>query len=118
MAGGFLVEIAQYADPEEDHGESEHDEPRTMAKKRPIAGEVGLEERELGKDEETWKILVLSTRRRRGDIPAMTILMTCSHASKKKNLETMKVLTSMTELAAMTERNAIMFMARMILSTT
>lgn len=38
--------------------------------------------------------------------------------SKKKNLETMKVLTSMTKLAATTDRRAITFITRMVLRTT
>lgn len=38
--------------------------------------------------------------------------------SKKKNLETMKVLTSITKLAATTDRRAIMFITRMALRTT
>ena len=37
--------------------------------------------------------------------------------SKKKNFETMKVLTSMTKLAATTDRRAIMFITRMTLRT-
>ena len=44
--------------------------------------------------------------------------MTCSQASKKKNLETMKVLTSMTEDAATTESSAMMLTTRMPFSTT
>ena len=45
--------------------------------------------------------------------PAVRTLLT---ASKKKNLETTKVLTSMTELAAMTASRAMMFMTRRVLS--
>ncbi len=52
------------------------------------------------------------------DLPLIMILITCSQASKKKNLDTIKVLTSMTELAPTTLRRAIMFMTRMTLSTT
>ena len=37
--------------------------------------------------------------------------------SKKKNFETMKVLTSMTKLAATTDRRAIIFITRMTLRT-
>ena len=38
--------------------------------------------------------------------------------SKKKNLETMKVLTSMTKLAATTAKRATTFITRMTLRTT
>ena len=42
-------------------------------------------------------------------------VMTWLTASKKKNLETMKVLISITELAAMTATRQIMFMTRIAL---
>jgi hypothetical protein len=48
----------------------------------------------------------------------MTIVITCWHPSKKKNLLTTKVLTSMTELAAMTASRLIMLRTRMTLRTT
>lgn len=38
--------------------------------------------------------------------------MICVAASKKKNLETVKVLTTMTKLAAMTASRLVMFIAR------
>lgn len=49
------------------------------------------------------------------DLLPNTAVMTWLTPSKKKNLETMKVLTSMTELAAMTARRPIMFITRMTL---
>lgn len=44
--------------------------------------------------------------------------MRFSRASKKKNDFVLNILTSMTLLAAMTARSAVMFMARIMLSTT
>jgi hypothetical protein len=60
LTGSFLIEIAKYTDAEEDHDESEHDKPRSMAKQGPITGEVGFEKRKLGEYEETCTLLVVS----------------------------------------------------------
>lgn len=43
----------------------------------------------------------------------VTAVRTCVTASKKKNLEAVEVLTSMTTLAAMTARKPMMFITRM-----
>jgi hypothetical protein len=48
----------------------------------------------------------------------MATLTTCSVASKKKNLDTMKVLTSMTDEAAITASSATMLRPRMIFKMT
>jgi len=66
---------------------------------------VWVSENELG--EEMFELHVL----------LMIISTTCSHASKKKNLLTMKVLISMTELAAMTASRLMMLRTRMTLRT-
>ena len=54
----------------------------------------------------------------RVNVHEMAATMTCSQASKKKNFETMKVLTSMTEDAATTASRATMLTTRMPFSTT
>ena len=55
---------------------------------------------------------------REQNLPLMMIDVTCWQPSKKKNLLTTKVLTSMTELAAMTASRLIILRTRIMFSTT
>lgn len=79
-----------------------------------------LEERKLCEDKEACFICqygFVNYLRQQGS-PLMTMDVTCWQPSKKKNLLTPMILTSMTELAAMTASRLIMFRTRMMLSTT
>lgn len=55
---------------------------------------------------------------RQGDLRARKAVITWLTPSKKKNLETTKVLTSMTVLAAMMARRVMMLKTRMMLRMT
>lgn len=48
----FLVHVAENAVAEEQHGETKHDEAGAVAEERPVARDVGFEERQFGKDQE------------------------------------------------------------------
>ena len=91
---------------------------------RPVVGGIALEERDFGEYEEYcsfWSAagLEIDVVVARGEDSLLTQPVTIwLTPSKKKNLETMKVLTSMTKLAATTERRAITFITRMTLRTT
>jgi hypothetical protein len=89
-----------------------------MTEEGPVARDVAFEEGKFGENEEPCEICQCWKEQGRRYSPLRTIRTTCSQASKKKNLETTKVLTSMTELAAMTANRAIMLITRMTLSTT
>ena len=93
----------------------------TRGKERPIVGGVTLEERDFGKNEEYCSFsldigIEMEFRSGRGEDSLLTQpVIKWLTPSKKKNLETTKVLTSMTKLAATTARRAIMFITRMVL---
>jgi hypothetical protein len=52
LRGGRFVEVSEDVEAQRDHGQREEDETGLDAEFRPGAGEVGLEEGELGDDEE------------------------------------------------------------------
>ena len=49
---GFLVEVSEDRDSDDDHGEAERNEARGWGEERPVTQEVGSENVELGGDEE------------------------------------------------------------------
>ncbi len=87
-------------------------------------GYVSTEHADFGDDECHWFVSSslyegkLVGESRRGDLRAKQPVIRWLTASKKKNLETWKVLTSMPKLAATMAMRAMMLQTRMILRTT
>jgi len=52
LASSVLVEVAEHVDTDNDHRARKTDESMGMAEKRPVAGEVAAEDRELRSQEE------------------------------------------------------------------
>ena len=122
----MLVQIAEDGNANDDHDYAEGDEAVARGEERPIVGRVAFEEGDLGEYEEYcsqssaagFSTLGLHDGGEGEDSLLTQPVTKWVTPSKKKNLETMKVLTSMTKLAATTERRAITFNTRMTLRTT
>ena len=127
---GLLVQVAEDGGADDDHDDAEGDEAVARGEERPVLGGVAPEERDFGEDEEDCSFFFARQRlaigvggrgeegKGVGDSLLTQPVIRWVTPSKKKNLETMKVLTSMTKLAATTERRAITFITRMVLRTT
>lgn len=117
----MFVQVAEDGDTDDYHDYAKGDESVAGGEERPIVGGVALEERDFGKYEEYCAVSSAADclNMGRGEDSLLTLPVTrWLTPSKKKNFETMKVLTSMTKLAATTDRRAITFITRMTLRTT
>ncbi len=113
-ARGLFVEISENVIPQNDHAEAEEVEAVAWAEERPVPGEVGLEDGTLGDEKEHYRAVSNVLKGNGENLLLERAVMTCVAPSKKKNLETVKVLTTMTMLAAMTASKQTMLIPRRI----
>lgn len=120
MGGGFFVEVSEDGDPDDYHEDAEGEEAVGGGEEGPVTGEVAAEEGGFGEDKEHyWEVSVRGKvckgEGEMKDLLLKAAVITWLTASKKKNLETIKVLTSMEKEPMMTARRPMMFMARIML---
>lgn len=119
----MFVQIAEDGDADDDHDYAQGDESVARGEERPIVGGVALEERDFREYKEYCSFLSAAGLQMKvgmgkgeGSLLTQPVIRWLI-PSKKKNFETMKVLTNMTKLAATTDRRATTFITRMTLRT-
>lgn len=130
LARGFLVQVPEDGDAGDDHEEAEGDEAVGRGEERPVAGDVAFEDGQFGQDEEhcevredlavVFLLFTLFSWEMGGkrDLLLRAAVTTWLTASKKKNFETMKVLTSIEKLATTTARRPVILQTRRMLRMT